>query len=63
MRLNIPQILFMSFFVATIMTISDSVIKWEHRIYVGIFAGITTMVGSSLAKFIFKDRHQSKGET
>jgi hypothetical protein len=54
MKLNIPQIILMSFFVATVVTISNSLIDWDRRIYAGIFAGLTTIVGGLLAKVIIR---------
>jgi hypothetical protein len=55
MKLNIPQIILMSFFVATVVTISNSLIDWDKRIYAGIFAGLTTIVGGLIAKVIIRD--------
>ncbi|WP_191562464.1 hypothetical protein [Metabacillus idriensis] len=56
MKLNIPQIILMSFFVATVVTISNSLIDWDQRIYAGIFAGLTTIIGGILAKVIIRDK-------
>ena len=56
MRLNIPQLLFTSLFVATIVTFSNSMINWEHQIFAGIFAGIITIIGALIAKFIIRDK-------
>ncbi|MGM0922628.1 MAG: hypothetical protein ACQEWW_15650 [Bacillota bacterium] len=55
MKLNIPQIILMSFFVATVVTISNALIDWDKRIYAGVFAGLTTIVGGLLAKVIIRD--------
>jgi hypothetical protein len=56
MKLNTPQIIFTSAFVATIVTVASSFIEWDKQIYTGIFAGITTIVGAVIAKIIFKDK-------
>jgi hypothetical protein len=56
MRLNTPQVLFMAFFSATIITISSYIVEWDKRIYAGIFAFITTFLGGILAKIFFKDK-------
>ncbi|USK32592.1 hypothetical protein LIT25_18600 [Bacillus sp. F19] len=56
MKLNVPQIILMSVFVATVVTISNSLIDWDKRIYAGIFAGLTTIVGALIAKVIIKDK-------
>ncbi|MBT2701185.1 hypothetical protein J7E79_28285 [Bacillus sp. ISL-40] len=57
MKLNKPQIIFTSAFVATIVTVASSFIEWNKQIYAGIFAGITTIVGAVFAKMIFKDKN------
>lgn len=54
MKLNIPQVILMSFFVATVITISNSLIDWDKRIYAGIFAGLTIIVCGILSKFIIR---------
>ncbi|TDL76161.1 hypothetical protein [Peribacillus frigoritolerans] len=56
MKLNIPQVILMSFFAATVVTISNSLIDWDKKIYAGIFAGLTTIVGGILAKVIIRDK-------
>jgi uncharacterized transporter YbjL len=55
MKLNIPQIILMCVFAATVVTISNSLIDWDERIYAGIFAGLTTIIGGLLAKVIIRD--------
>lgn len=57
MKLNTPQIIFTSAFVATIVTVASSFIEWDKQIYAGIFAGISTLVGAVFAKIIFKDNN------
>lgn len=56
MKLNIPQIILMSFIAATVITISNSLIDWDKRIYAGIFAGLTVIVCGILANFIIRDK-------
>jgi hypothetical protein len=56
LKLNIPQIILMSFFVASVVTISNSLLDWDKRIYAGIFAGLTTVVGGILAKVLIRDK-------
>jgi hypothetical protein len=53
-RLSIPQALFASFFVATILTFVPDFIGLNNRIYLGIFAGITSLAGYAIARFLFK---------
>lgn len=55
MRLNIPQALFTAFFVATIVTVLNSIINWDNRLYAGILAFISTIIGTALSKVIIKD--------
>ncbi|MGG4489861.1 hypothetical protein [Metabacillus idriensis] len=55
MKLNLPQIILMSVFAATVVPISNSLIDWDKRIYAGIFAGLTTIVGGLMAKVIIRD--------
>lgn len=55
-KLSIPQILFTAFFVATLITVSDSFIEWDKPIYHGIYAGALFIVGVVIAKVIFKDK-------
>ena len=57
MRLNTPQVLFMAFFAATIITISSYIVDWDKRIYAGIFAFIATFVSGIFAKILFKDKN------
>lgn len=55
-RLSIQQALFASFFVvATILTFIPDLIGVNNRIYLGIFAGITSFAGYVLARILFKD--------
>ncbi|QFK72397.1 hypothetical protein F7984_14675 [Pradoshia sp. D12] len=56
-KLNTPQIIFTSAFVATILTVVDSFVDWDKSIYRGLFAGIMTIVGAVFAKIIFKDEN------
>lgn len=55
MKLNTPQIVFTSAFVATIVTVVNSYIEWDKQIYAGIFAGITTIIAAVFSKLIFKE--------
>lgn len=55
-KLSTPQILFIAFFVATIVTFSDSVINWDKRIPTGIFVFITTIIGAVISKMFFRDK-------
>ncbi|TDL82426.1 hypothetical protein [Peribacillus frigoritolerans] len=54
MKLNIPQAILMGFFAATVITISNSYIDWDNRIYAGIFAGLTIIVCGILSKIIIR---------
>ena len=56
-KLNTPQIIFTSAFAATILTIVNSFVEWDKSIYMGLLAGIITMVGGVFAKIIFKDEN------
>ena len=56
-KLNTPQIIFTSAFAATILTIISSFVEWDKSIYMGLLAGIITMVGEAFAKIIFKDEN------
>ncbi len=53
-KLNVTQILFTSFFVATILTFA-SVFEWGNKIFFGIFAFIIYLVISFISQKIFKD--------
>ena len=55
-KMSVSQVLFASAFVATVLTIADDLFDWKYRIYLGIFAGLTTLTGIALAKFLFKDK-------
>lgn len=55
MKLNLSQIIIMCVFAATAVTISNFLIDWDKRIYAGIFAGLTIIVGGLLAKVIIRD--------
>ncbi|UYZ20267.1 hypothetical protein [Mesobacillus jeotgali] len=54
-KLNFPQVLFASFFIATILTFANQMIAWENKIYSGIFAFIITLAVFSISEKIFKD--------
>lgn len=56
-KLNTPQIIFTSAFVATILTIVSFFVEWDKSIYMGLLAGIITIVGGVFAKIIFKDEN------
>lgn len=55
-KMSASQVLFASAFVATVLTIADDFFDWKYRIYLGIFAGLTTLAGIGLAKILFKDK-------
>ncbi|TDL76146.1 hypothetical protein [Peribacillus frigoritolerans] len=55
MKLNIPQMILMSFIAATVITISDSFIEWDSRLYAGIFAGTTIIFSAILTKIVIRD--------
>lgn len=54
-KLNLPQVLFASFFIATILTLANSVITWQSKIHSGIFAFMITIAVFSITQKIFKD--------
>ena len=56
MKLNTQQLLFTGFFAATVMTVFNSTINWDKRIYAGAIAFIITIVGSALSKMFIKDK-------
>ena len=56
-KATIPQIIFSSAFVATVLTVVDSYVEWDKSIYSGLFAGLMTLVGFVFAKTIFKDEN------
>ena len=53
-KLTIPQILLSAAILATIMTIADSMIEWESKLYAGIFAFLTAIVAGMIAQLIIK---------
>ena len=55
-KLSSSQILFTAFFVATLNTVSDSLIVWGKPMYHGIYAGVLFIFGVVIAKVIFKDK-------
>lgn len=55
-KMSVRQIIIASAFVATVLTIADDLFDWEYRIYLGIFAGLTTLAGIGLAKVLFKNK-------
>ncbi|MBT2641392.1 hypothetical protein J7I80_03995 [Bacillus sp. ISL-41] len=54
-KLNVSQVLFASFFIATILTFANNIIAWENKIYSGIFAFIITLAVFSISEKILKD--------
>ena len=54
-KLNIRQALFTGFFVATILTIANSIFNWENRIYAGIFAFIVSLAISFVSQKLIRD--------
>ncbi|MEM5016524.1 hypothetical protein WKH31_09560 [Metabacillus indicus] len=55
MKLNIPQAILMSFIAATLITISNSFVEWDSRLYDGIFAGTTIILSAILSKIVIRD--------
>jgi len=55
-KMSISQTLFAAFFVATIITFVPDLFEWNNRLYLGIFAGITSLAGTASAKILFKDK-------
>ena len=53
-KLTNPQILLFAAITATIMTIADSMMEWESKIYAGIFAFLTVIVAGKIAQLIIK---------
>ena len=53
-KLTIPQILLSAAILATIMTIADSMIEWESKLYAGIFAFLTAIAAAKIAQLIIK---------
>jgi len=56
MKLNTQQLLFTGFFAATVMTVFNSTINWDKRIYAGAIAFIITIAGAALSKMFIKDK-------
>lgn len=56
LKLNFPQTILMSFFAATVITISNFLIDWDNRIFAGIFAGLTIIVCGILVNFMFRNK-------
>ena len=54
-KLTIPQILLFAAITATIMTIADSMMEWESKMYAGVFAFLTAIVAAKIAQLIIKD--------
>ena len=54
-KLTTPQVLLSATIIATIMTITDSLIEWEKKIHAGIFAFIVALLASKIAQLIIKD--------
>ena len=54
-KLNLQQVLFVSFFIATILTFANSMIDWENKIYSGFFAFIVSLAVISISQKIIKD--------
>ena len=53
-KLTNPQILLFAAITATIMTIADSMMEWESKIYAGIFAFLTAIVAGKIAQLMIK---------
>lgn len=49
-KLNLQQVLFASFFIATILTFANNIIEWENKIYSGIFAFIVSLAVFSISQ-------------
>ena len=56
-KATIPQIIFLSAFVATVLTVVDLYVEWDRSIYAGLFAGLMTLIGIVFAKIIFRDEN------
>ena len=56
-KATIPQIIFLSAFVATVLTVVDLYVEWDRSIYAGLFAGLMTLIGIIFAKIIFRDEN------
>ncbi|MBT2686124.1 hypothetical protein [Bacillus sp. ISL-37] len=54
-KLNLPQALFASFIIATILTFTNHMIAWENKIYAGIFAFIVSLAVFYLTQKVIKD--------
>lgn len=53
-RLTFPQILLSAAVIATIMTVADSFIEWEKKIYGGIFAFVIVLSVCKIVEVLFK---------
>jgi hypothetical protein len=54
-KLNFSQGMFTAFFVATILTMADTIIDWDSRIYFGSFAFFISLTVSFIARKIIED--------
>ena len=54
-RLTFPQILLSAAVIATIMTVADSFIEWENKIYEWIFSFIIALSVFKIVRRLFKD--------
>lgn len=53
-KLNIRQALFTGFFVATILTVANSIFTWENRIYAGFFAFFVSLAISFVSQKLIR---------
>ena len=53
-KLTNPQILLFAAITATIMTIADSMMEWESKLYAGFFAFLTAIVAAKIAQLMIK---------
>lgn len=54
-KLSFLQVLFASFFIATILTFINHMIAWQNKIYSGIFAFIVSLAVFYIAQKVIKD--------
>ncbi len=54
-RLTFPQILLSAAVIATIMTVADSFIEWENKIYEWIFSFIIALSVFKIVRRLLKD--------